>query len=149
MLNAQIRICSALIYSEKHLMGIYCIFKRIEPVHFRLATVKPACCSFYGIPDVIIRRRIFDAFVKSHCNGRRKVRLYSHRLLRTHKDTPAVDMRSKTDTLLRYLAQLRKRKHLKAAAVSKHGSLPIEKLAYTAHFVYNVVAGTQVQMICV
>ena len=44
--------------------------------------------------------RVFHTLVKRHCNSRRKVRLYLHTLLGTHKNPATVNMRVEVHALL-------------------------------------------------
>ena len=57
------------IYAEKHLIGVDSIFKAVQPVHFRFAAAKPAVCTVNGTFCITVFRRIFDTFIKCHCNG--------------------------------------------------------------------------------
>ena len=48
VLDSQIVIGAALVYTEKQLVTVYRGLKRIEPVHFRFAAKEPACGPFAG-----------------------------------------------------------------------------------------------------
>ena len=91
--------------------------------------------------------RVFHTLVKRHCNSRRKVRLYLHTLLRTHKNPTTVNMRVKVHALFFDFTQLGQRKYLKSTAVCKNRLVPVHELVKSTHFVYNVIARSDVQMI--
>ena len=56
-------------------------------------------------------------------------------------------MGSKANALLGYLSEAGQRKDLKSAAIGKYRSLPIHKLMKSAHIVYELVSGTDMQMV--
>ena len=58
-----------------------------------------------------------------------------------------IDVRAKPRALLGELTVGRQRKHLKAAAVSKYGTLPSVKLVETAGLLEYIYARTQIQVI--
>ena len=73
VLDAEILVCAALVYAEQHLLGIQRVLKRVQSVHLTAAALKPASRAVAGRLDVLVFRGIFDAFVKRHRNGGRKV----------------------------------------------------------------------------
>ena len=140
---------TALTDAEQHLRLVYGFRKRIQPIHFGFAAVKPTDGSVHGMRNIAFIRNGGGAFVKSHGNCGCERGLYLHTHLRAHKDLCTVHMRGKSHAFFLDIAQLCKRKYLKSAAVGKHGAIPIEKLMYPAELVNDILARADMKMICV
>ena len=69
VIYAQIFICTALIYTKKHLVRVYGVRQRIQPCHFLFAAAQPAVCSLAGSLRIVVLRGIFYALVKRHCDS--------------------------------------------------------------------------------
>ena len=149
MVDTQILVGRALIDAEQQLLGINGLRQCAQALHLRLAADEPAVGSVAGALYIVIGSGIFDAFVKCHSDSRGEIRLYLHALLGSHEYALTVNMRREIHTLLLYAAELGKRKDLKSARVGKHGSVPIEKLMYSAEVVNELIARADMQMICV
>ena len=149
MAYPDILVYSALTDAEQHLRLVYGFRKRIQPIHFGFAAVKPTDGSVHGMRNIAFIRNGGGAFVKSHGNCGCERGLYLHTHLRAHKDLCTVHMRGKSHAFFLDIAQLCKRKYLKSAAVGKHGAIPIEKLMYPAELVNDILARADMKMICV
>ena len=149
ILDTKILICATLIDSEKELMGVDGIGERIQTSHFLLASYKPTNGTLCGLLDVFVGCGVFNAFIKRHCDGRAEMRLNLHTLLGSHKDALAVNVGSEFDAFLGDLAKLREREDLKSAAIGKDGAAPIHKLVKSAHFIDELISGTDVKVVSV
>ena len=147
MLNAQVGERAALVDAKQQLVGIDGLFLMLQAVHLVLAAQQPTGRAGAAVFGVLVGGRVFDALVKGHGNRRAKVCLNLHALLRSHKDTMAVEVGVEGHALLRNMAQLGQTEHLKAAAVGQDGAVPLGKLVQTAHLSHEFVARAQVQMI--
>ena len=147
MLNADIVVGAALIYSEKELLLVDGLRQGIQPCHFVLAALEPSCGALNGALYVVPRSGVLYALVERHRNGGGKVRLYLHALLRTDEQALSVDVAGEIYALLLYFAELRQRKDLKSAAVGKYGLVPVHELVEPAQLVDYVIAGAQVEVI--
>ena len=108
MLDSEILVCATLVDSKKHLLLVDCIGKAVESSHLILTALEPSCSSFARLLCVLIFRRVFDTLVECHCDSRRKIGLDLHTFLRSHKNTSAVNMRSKVYALFLDTAKLGK-----------------------------------------
>ena len=147
MVDAQILIGRALIYTEQQLLGVDGLGQGAQPLHLRLAADEPTVCAVAGALYIVVRRGIFDAFVKRHGDGGGEIRLYLHALLGSHKDALSVDMRREINALLLYPAELCKRKYLKSARIGEHGTVPIEELMNSAEVVNKLIARADMEVI--
>ena len=90
---------------------------------------------------------VLHALIKGHGDGRAQICLDLHTLLRAHKDAVTIQMRGEGHALLGDLTQLCQTEHLKSAAVGQDRPVPAGKLVQAAHIRYQLVAGTQMQMV--
>ena len=100
MLNTQIIIGTALIDAKQQLLRVDRIGQAVETRHLLFAALKPTGCARTRCLDVIIWRRIFNAFIKCHGNIRAEIGLDAHALLRPHENLAAVYMRVEEHALL-------------------------------------------------
>ena len=149
MVNTDIIVRSALVDTEKHLIFIDGFRQGIQTVHLIFAAFQPASGAVNGSLDVISGRGIFNAFIKRHCDRGSDVRLNLHTFFGTHKNASAIYVRSELYAFFRNFTELRKRENLETAAIRQNGSVPIKEFVDTAHIVNNVIARTNVEMICV
>ena len=112
-----------------------------------LTALKPTGGAVAGAGYIVVRSGIFDAFVKGHGDIRPQGPLDQHTFLRSHEDVAAIGMGVEIDALLLDLSQHGQGKHLKAAAVSENGAVPIHKLVQAAQGLDHVLSGTDVKMI--
>ena len=70
-----------------------------------------------------------------------------HRKLGRHIVLAAVDIGRELDAVVADLAHRRLREHLKAAAVSQDGLVPIHKLVQAARLLNKIVSGAKIEMI--
>ena len=104
-----------LINPEQHLILIDRVRKGVEPFYFNLTTFKPSRGSVNRWNDVIPVSSGWRALVKCHSDGRCKITLYLHALLRSHEYTMSIYMRLKIDSLFFYLPEALKREYLEAS----------------------------------
>jgi len=107
VLYTNIREGGALVYSEQHLSGIYCILAAVIFRERGFASDEPTIGAIAGFFNIFARRWDLYAFIERHCDIRAEVCLNAHALLRTHEYMPTVNMRIKLHALFAYFAQTR------------------------------------------
>ena len=147
MLDTQVVISAALIDTEQQLVRVYRIRKRVQTVKLGFTAFEPARGTVNGVFNILTRRGVLDTLVERHRNVRAEVGLDAHALLRSHENLAAVNVRVKGYAFLLDLAQGRQRKHLKAAGVGQHRTVPAHEFVQTAHLLDDLVTRTDVQMI--
>ena len=147
VLHAQVCIGTALIDAEQKLIRVDRDTLVLQACHFGLAALQPAGGAFAAVLGVIVLGGVLYALIKGHGDGRAQICLNLHTLLRPHKDAVPVQMGGEGHALLGDLAQLCQTEHLKSAAVGQDRPVPAGKLVQAAHIRYQLVAGTQMQMV--
>ncbi|MPM74312.1 hypothetical protein SDC9_121299 [bioreactor metagenome] len=141
MPDAQVRINTPLVDSEKELAGVYRIRHQVQLFMFRHAADEPPKGSLAGNLGILVSGGILHAFVKGHCHIRAQIGLDAHALLGAHKNPVPVDVGGEGHPVLGYLAQAGKRKDLEPAAVGEDGSVPVHEFVEAAHFPHHAVPG--------
>lgn len=145
--DPQIGIGAALIDAEEHLMGVHRVGQGVEPVVLSLAPLQPAEGTLTRGLYILIGGRVFDALIKGHGDVRAQIGLNTHGLLRTHEDTPAIDVGGKGNALFRDLPQPGEGKDLKAAGVGEDRAVPVHEFVKSSQLPHHIVSGTQVEVV--
>ena len=149
VLYTNIREGGALVYSEQHLSGIYCILAAVIFRERGFASDEPTIGTVAGFLNIFARRWDLYAFIECHCNIRSEVCLNAHALLRSHEYMPAVNVRIELNALFAYFAQTCERKNLKSAAVGQDRAIPGHEFVQSAHISHQLVTWAEMKMICV
>ena len=147
MLHTQVCIGAALIDAEQKLIRVDRDALVFQPCHFGLAAFQPTGGALAAVLGIIVLGGVLHALIKGHGDGRAKICLDLHTLLRPHEDAVTVQMGGEGHALLGDLTQLCQTEHLKSAAVGQDRAVPAGKFVQTAHIRYQLIAGTQMQMV--
>ena len=147
VLHTQVCIGAALIDAEQKLIRVDRDTLVLQPCHLSLAALQPAGSALAAVLGVIMLSGVLYTLVKGHGDGGTEICLDLHTFLRTHEDAVAVEVRGKGHALLGDLAQLCQTEYLKSAAVGQDRPVPAGKPVQAAHIRYQLVAGTQMQMV--
>ena len=149
MLNTDIFIDTPLIDSEKHLMFVDRIIKRIESCHLFFTSCEPSRCTLYRCLHIFPFRYTGRTFIKCHRDRRRQIRLNLHTLFRSHKNLSSVNMGIEVYTLFLNLSESGKRKHLESTGISKDRLVPGHKFVQSAKLFHYLISRTHMQMISI
>ena len=147
MLHAQVCIGAALIDAEQKLIRVDRDALVLQACHLSLAALQPAGGALAAVLGVIVLGGVLHALIKGHGDGRAQICLDLHTLLRAHKDAVTIQMRGEGHALLGDLTQLCQTEHLKSAAVGQDRPVPAGELVQAAHIRYQLIAGTQMQVV--
>ena len=124
MFDSYIIKYTTLIDTKKHLFVVYSIRQSIKPVHLLFTALKPPCSPVNRRLDIAPFRNRGRTLIKSHGDGRCKIGLNLHTLLRPHKYLSAVYMGIKINSLFLYLTKSGQGKHLKSTRICKYRLVP-------------------------
>ena len=145
--HPQVGVGPPLVDAEELLLRVDRIRQGIQPVMLCHTALQPPGCPLTGGLHVLVGRGVLHALIKGHGNVAAQVGLNLHRLLRTHKNAPTVNVGSEGDPLLGDLPQAGQGKDLKAPTVGEHGAVPVHKFVKPAHLADNAVPGAKMEVV--
>ena len=111
------------------------------------ATGEPVMGQCQGLAGIIVVTGTRRAFVQCHHDVAADGAFDVHHLLGGEQVIAAVDVAAKGHALVSQFAVIGKRKHLKATAIGKDGTVPTVKLVQSACTLDDIHTGSQVQVI--
>ena len=112
-----------------------------------LAALRPAVRALHRVDRVFPVGRIRRALVKAHRDIRAEALLHVHDRFRRKEVLAAVDMGAEHHAVFLNIVDLRKRKHLKSAAVGQNRAIPVHEFVQAACLLHELVPGPKIEVV--